>query len=181
MTSQTSADLGLATTEQEQAEQELALDLGEHQIGMVVPSNSLVRGEFLLSAGVVIDGTFCGRLVCSSGSVFIRHSAIFEGEVEADQVWIDGEVRPVSRPTAQIIEQAARSTPPAASRALAGLTATYKKKIAEGDLSRIVGRECVAISNAARGKADVASKSFAAHGSKFAARYLPVASTLAAA
>lgn len=169
------------TTRDEFAENAISLDLRTHQIGYIVPPNSLVRGELLLSTGALIVGSFCGRLVCSSGAVIIKHGAVFEGEIEADQVWIDGEVRPVSAPTAQMLSLLSRSTPSGASGAIAGLATTYKQRLAEGDMSRIVGRDAVAISNAAAGKADVASKSFAAHSSKFAARYLPLQQGIAGA
>ena len=163
-----------ATTPEEYTDEAVSLDLRTHQIGFIVPPNSLVRGEFLLSTGALVVGSFCGRLVCSRGAVIIKRGAVFEGEIEADQVWVDGEIRNVSAHTAQVLALLTRSTPAGAAGAIAGLANTYRQRIGEGDMSRIVGREAVAISNAAVGKADVASRSFAAHSAKFAARYLPL-------
>lgn len=173
--------LALPTTPDDFAEGAITLDLREQNIGFVVPPNSLVRGEFLLSTGALIVGSFRGRLVCSRGSVIIQRGATFEGEVEADQVWVDGEVRSVTAPTVQMLTLLTRSTPPAAGSAQACLAGAYKQRLAEGSLSRIVGRECVAVSSSAVGKADIASRSFAAHGSKFAARYLPLPQIVASA
>ncbi|MDF2461875.1 MAG: hypothetical protein K0Q43_110 [Ramlibacter sp.] len=171
---QTQAPISLPASDEEYGENAVALDLREHQIGYVVPPNSLVRGEVLLSSGALIIGSFCGRLVCSHGSVIIKKGATFEGEIEADQVWIDGEIRPMSANTVVMLSLLSRSTPPGAAPALAGLSGVYTQRLVAGSLSRIVGRECIAVSNAASGKADIASKSFAVHGKNFAARYLPL-------
>lgn len=174
------APLSLPAADEEFGENAVALDLREHQIGYVVPPNSLVRGELLLSCGALIVGSFCGRLVCSKGSVVIKRGATFEGEIEADQVWIDGEVRSLSSNTVVMLSLLGRSTPAGAAPALAGLSSVYKQALVSGSLSRIVGRECIAVSNAAIGKADIASKSFAVHGKNFAARYLPLPHAAAA-
>jgi hypothetical protein len=174
------SDHDLAITDDEHSEHAVSLDLKEHQIGFIVPANSLLRGEFLLSTGALILGSVCGRLVCSQGSIIVHRGATFEGEMEADQVFVDGEVRNISGSTAQLLAHTARTTPAAAAGALAGLAGTFKQKIAEGSMSRIVGRQCVAISNMAAGKADIASTNFAAHGRSFAARYLPLQAAPAA-
>lgn len=151
----------------------LFLGLQEHKIQYMVPPHSMVRGEVLLAGGAVIFGTFCGRLICAQGSVIIKKGAIFEGELEADQVFVDGAVRAVSGPTAALIGLLGRTTPAAVNPVATGLISAFNSKLVEGGLSRLVGRHSLAISNAAEGKADVASRNFAVHGRGFAARYVP--------
>lgn len=155
-------------------ENSIVLDVREHHIQYMVPPHSLVRGEMLLSGGAVIFGTFCGRLICSKGSVIIKKGAIFEGEIEADQVWVDGEIRALSSGTASLLNLLGASTPAAGKSAAASLARLYPSKPATGGMSRLVGRQQIGVSNAALGKADVASQSFAIHGRDFAARYLPL-------
>lgn len=163
----------LASRDEEYVEHAVELDLREQGIGYVVPVNSMIRGELLLSTGAVIAGTFCGRLVCSQGTVALLKGSVFEGEIEAEKVWIDGDVRNISPATAQLLGLTARTTPEQARPAMGGLINGFRTKLVEGGMSRIVGRSEVCIAASATGRADVCASSFAAHGKKFAARYFP--------
>ena len=163
--------VGDAPVPEEYHEHYLAPDLREMQAVYIVPPKSLVRGEMVLDGGAIIAGAFCGRMICSRGVVAILKGAVFEGEIEADQVWIDGDVRLVSAATANLIALASRSTPKQARGAMATLTGRFKgASLQEGDGSRIVGRQAISVSMSAMGQAVLVSTTHVINSSRFQAR-----------
>lgn len=116
----------------------LEIDLQSHGICWVLPAGGEISvGLLKLPGGALIQGKFSGRIVCKSGSLIVAETSTFEGQAEADRIYVDGLVQAES----------------------------------EGQLSSLMGRQLVAISDRARGEADLISQAFAIHTQTFSARF----------
>lgn len=73
-------------------ESEITLSLKEHNIGFVLPFGSRMEGRLLLAGGALIFGDFVGDIFCESGSVIIKKGGRFRGIIEADRIYVEGEV-----------------------------------------------------------------------------------------
>lgn len=72
---------------------QLTLSLREHNIGFSLPAGATLEGALLnLPHGALISGTFVGTLKCEHGSVIIAATARIRGVIEADRIYIEGEV-----------------------------------------------------------------------------------------
>ena len=75
---------------------EITLSLRDHHIAFTLPYGARFDGQLLLPCGALIHGDFVGDLFCETGSVLIKKGARFSGQIEADNIYIEGEVLPVS-------------------------------------------------------------------------------------
>jgi cytoskeletal protein CcmA (bactofilin family) len=83
------------TTKPRKREREhtLNLSLREHHIGFFVPPDMVLDGSCLeLKFGALIYGTVIGDIWCESGSVIIAAQGRVCGNIEADRIYIEGEV-----------------------------------------------------------------------------------------
>lgn len=71
---------------------EISLSLREHNISFTLPYGARMEGRLLLPGGALIYGDFVGDIFCESGSVIVKKGGRFQGMVEADQIYIEGEV-----------------------------------------------------------------------------------------
>ena len=76
----------------EQVFGQITLNLLEHQIGYLLPQHSRQEGRMVLQHGALICGEFVGDVLCEKGSVIITRGARLRGRVEADRIYIEGEV-----------------------------------------------------------------------------------------
>lgn len=74
---------------------EISLSLREHGISFVLPFGARMEGRLLLPGGALIFGDFIGDIFCESGSVVIKQGGRFRGMVEADRIYVEGEVSSV--------------------------------------------------------------------------------------
>lgn len=82
----------------------LTLSLREHNIGFVLPDGATLESAKLsLPHGAIISGVFIGDLVCERGSAILTRNAKFCGNIEADRVYIEGEVDSLRTKRSQVI------------------------------------------------------------------------------
>lgn len=82
---------------------ELTLSLRDHNIGFSLPFGSRMEGKLFLPSGALIQGDFIGDIYCETGDVIITKGARFSGQIEADNIYIEGEVAPIDRDKKSII------------------------------------------------------------------------------
>ena len=75
---------------------EITLSLRDHGITFTIPFGARMEGKLLLPGGALIHGDFIGDLYCETGAVLIMPGARFSGQLEADEIYIQGEVLPVA-------------------------------------------------------------------------------------
>jgi len=75
---------------------QISLSLREHNIGYILPHGAKADGRLLLPCGALIHGDFIGDIFCESGSVIIKEGARFRGMVEADIIYVEGEVSSIA-------------------------------------------------------------------------------------
>ena len=75
---------------------EIILSLKDHNIGFVLPFGSRMEGRLLLAGGALIFGDFVGDIFCESGSVIIKKGGRFRGIIEADRIYVEGEVSSIN-------------------------------------------------------------------------------------
>lgn len=124
------------------------LDIVNHEISFIVPVGAQIAGEVLLPGGALICGKFSGKIKSSRGSIIIANGAVFEGEAEADSVYIAGSVR------------------------------NYKIDGSRSVVSKILGHVLIAVSLTAEGQADLRGGSFSVNSGKFSARFIPITGDL---
>lgn len=72
---------------------QIKLSLHEHNVGFYLPPGaSLESANLELPYGALISGTFIGTLKCETGSVILTSEARICGRIEADRVYIEGEI-----------------------------------------------------------------------------------------
>lgn len=71
---------------------EISLSLREHNIGFTLPFGARMEGRLLLPCGALIYGDFVGDIFCESGSVVIKKGGRFRGMMEANMIYVEGEV-----------------------------------------------------------------------------------------
>lgn len=72
---------------------QLTLSLHEHNIGFYLPPGSSLDGANLeLPHGALISGTFIGSIKCENGSIILTSDARICGDIEADRIYIEGEI-----------------------------------------------------------------------------------------
>lgn len=71
----------------------LTLSLQEHDICMVIPAGARIDGHRLdLPGGVLILGALRGTVHCAKGSAIIAAGGEFQGDLEAENIYIEGRV-----------------------------------------------------------------------------------------
>lgn len=71
---------------------QITLSLREHEIGFLLPQHSHQEGRMVLQHGALICGDFIGDVLCERGSVIIAKGARFRGRIEAERVYVEGEI-----------------------------------------------------------------------------------------
>lgn len=71
---------------------QISLTIEEHSIGSIFPPGSKIEGKMHLPQGVIIGGDFVGEIFCARGSVIIQKGARFAGRIEADRIYIEGDI-----------------------------------------------------------------------------------------
>lgn len=83
---------------------QLTLSLHEHDIGFYLPPGASLEGANLeLPHGALISGTFIGNIKCEHGSVIITSEARMCGQIEADRVYIEGEIASTKTARSKVI------------------------------------------------------------------------------
>lgn len=82
----------------------LTLSIRDHQIGFLLPQGATLDGANLdLPHGAIIAGTFIGNIKCEHGSVVITETARVCGRVEAERVYIEGEIASTREARSRVI------------------------------------------------------------------------------
>jgi hypothetical protein len=68
------------------------LSLREHGIGFFLPPGGKLEGRMVLPHGALLSGEFVGELLCESGSIIIPAGAKVRGTLEADRIYVEGDV-----------------------------------------------------------------------------------------
>lgn len=71
---------------------ELRINLRDHNIGFYLPAGGRLEGRLALACGALIGGDFVGDIVCSAGSIVIQAGARIRGRLEAERIYVEGEV-----------------------------------------------------------------------------------------
>lgn len=71
---------------------QITLNLREHKIGCFVPQGGKLEGKLVLPYGALVCGEFLGDMLCETGSVIIPRGARVHGRIEADRIYVEGEV-----------------------------------------------------------------------------------------
>lgn len=67
--------------------------LESNNICMLIPAGAIVDGGTMrLPGGILILGALRGKIICESGSAIIGSGGEFQGQIEADDVLIEGNV-----------------------------------------------------------------------------------------
>lgn len=74
------------------ATDEISLSLSDHNIGFFLPHGARMEGQLLLPCGALILGDFIGDIFCESGSIIIKKGGRFQGMMEANLIYVEGEV-----------------------------------------------------------------------------------------
>lgn len=82
---------------------EIDLSLREHNIGFILPVGARLEGKLLIPHGVLIYGDFIGDIFCESGSAIVMAGGRFRGMLEADRVYIEGDVSSVTERRSTLI------------------------------------------------------------------------------
>lgn len=74
----------------------LSLSIREHDVGFFLPPRAVLNNSRLeLPHGALLCGSFDGDLICEAGSVIITKDCRFCGSIEADRIYIEGDVASV--------------------------------------------------------------------------------------
>lgn len=76
------------------ADGDLSLSLQDHRIGMVIPAGARIVGTLELPTGVLVRGAVSGSIACNEGSVVVAEGGHVTGNIEADRIYIEGDVGP---------------------------------------------------------------------------------------
>ena len=71
---------------------ELVLSIRDHDISFVVPAGTRMEARAALPGGALICGEFTGELLSQHGSIVIAAGATVQGTLEADNIYIEGDV-----------------------------------------------------------------------------------------
>ena len=96
-------DKFVQSTGKSKAISDISLSLRDHHIAFTLPFGSKMDGRLMLPCGALIFGDFSGDIFCESGSVIIKHGARFTGVLEADNIYIEGEVAPLDEENHSIL------------------------------------------------------------------------------
>lgn len=91
------------TDQPDQRQGQIKLSLQEHNVGMILPAGGRIEGRMSLPTGALIAGDFIGDILCETGSVIIAAKARFRGTIEADRIYIEGEVSSSSERRSMLI------------------------------------------------------------------------------